>query len=74
MKPITCVPAACLLALSSCGVLAASDDEVERSFDPYRNGFPAAAGVTPGLVIRKDNLDAFREVLDPGMAMAVGRG
>ncbi|MBL8495287.1 MAG: DUF1329 domain-containing protein [Rhodocyclaceae bacterium] len=74
MKPIAFLPAPCLLALMSCGALAASDDEVERSFDPYRNGFPTAPGVVTGVVVRKDNLDAFREVLDPGLAMAVGRG
>ena len=48
--------------------MAFSDDEVERSFDPYRNGFPTAPGVVTGVVVRKDNLDAFREVLDPGLA------
>ena len=42
---------------------AATEADVENSFNPYKNGFPTVPGVTPGTMINKGNVDQFKEVL-----------
>jgi len=46
---------------------AATLEDVENSFYPYKNGLPEAAGVTPGMVINASNVDTVKAVLDPGI-------
>lgn len=48
--------------------------DVERSFNPYKDGMPSFPGLTPGMVINKDNVDKFKDVLDAGMVMVLKNG
>lgn len=53
---------------------AATEEDVENSFNPYRAALPSFPGLVPGMVINKANADAFQEVLDPATLMALKRG
>jgi len=53
---------------------AATPEDVENSFYPYKNGLPEAAGVTPGMVINASNVDSVKDVLDPGMYQHIKDG
>jgi hypothetical protein len=55
------VIAACTAATSQ----AASPEDVEQSFYPYKNGNPSLEGLTPGMVINQSNVDSVRDALDP---------
>lgn len=55
-------------------VQAASPEDIENSFYPYKNGFPTVDGVTPGMVINAGNVDAAKDVLDPEMYKHVKDG
>jgi hypothetical protein len=45
---------------------AASIDEVlQQSFEPYKSGTPTVPGITVGTVIDKNNVDKFKDALDP---------
>lgn len=58
-----------LLAAVACSsiALAATDADVDKSFFPYRNSVPAFPGIKPGLAIDKDNVDSFRNAVDPAL-------
>ena len=58
-----------LLAAVACASIAvgATDADVDRSFFPYRTSVPAFPGVKPGLVIGKDNVEPFRNAVDPAL-------
>lgn len=73
MKRLSHPLAACLLALAG-GAAAANLEDVDRSFEPYRQALPRLPGATPGLVIRKDNLEPFQEFVDAGTALAIRKG
>lgn len=62
------------LALSAGFATAASEADVEASFDPYKAGFPSFAGLSAGTVINKANADQFKDVLDAGMLMMIKNG
>jgi hypothetical protein len=67
-----------LLPLMAAGLVgsafAATDADVESSFNPYKAGMPAAAGVTPGTVINKANADQFKDVLSVGLHKLIKDG
>ena len=46
--------------------LAASEADIEKSFNPYKAGMPSHAGLTPGMTINKANVDQFKDVLAVG--------
>jgi hypothetical protein len=46
---------------------AASEADLEQSFQPYKGGTPSVAGLTPGTVIGKANAAQFKAALDPGL-------
>jgi hypothetical protein len=46
---------------------AASEQDLQNSFDPYVKGFPEFPGVKPGLVIDKTNLELYNAIFDPGL-------
>jgi hypothetical protein len=54
--------------------LAANDADVERSFNPYKDGFPSVAGLSAGTTINKDNVERFKDVLDAGMYLVIKNG
>lgn len=40
-----------------------SEDVIQETFYPYRHGVPQVAGISPGLVINKDNWEVAKDVL-----------
>jgi len=68
--------AAGLAALQLCAgeVSAATMEDVDRSFHPYRNWKPHVDGITPGMVIDTSNWQVAKDVLDPAMLEFVKKG
>ena len=76
-SPVMRIASKMLVALCLLGgavSLAAAEDEIEASFNPYRSGPPVFPGLIVGSVIGKANVDTFQEVLDPATYLAVKRG
>jgi Protein of unknown function (DUF1329) len=48
-------------------VQAATEADVEASFNPYKAGMPSFAGLSAGTVINKANADQFKDALAPGV-------
>tara|TARA_R110002110_G_scaffold105212_1_gene264713 strand:- start:1622 stop:2932 length:1311 start_codon:yes stop_codon:yes gene_type:complete len=48
-------------------VSAASLEDVEKSFYPYKDGAPSFSGLSEGMVINSSNADQFRDILDPAV-------
>lgn len=46
---------------------AATEADMDASFNPYKKGFPSYPGLTPGTVINKGNVDQFKEVVPAGV-------
>lgn len=61
-------------AALSTAALAATDQDVDNSFYPYKNGVPSFAGLTVGMTINQSNVDQFKEILDPAMYQFVKNG
>ena len=75
MRQILLAVSMALLASSAASIAyGATEADVEKSFFPYKDGVPTAAGVTPGAVINKDNVDQFKAVLDDGMYKVIKNG
>ena len=68
-KIVTAALTATLLA----GTAQASD-VVEKSFFPYKAGFPSHAFVKPGVVINAANVDQAKDVLDPATYETIKNG
>ena len=67
-----------LLPLLAAGLvgsaMAATEADVENSFNPYKGGMPSAPGVTQGTVINKGNADQFKDVLAAGLYKLIKDG
>lgn len=67
-----------LLPLMAAGVMgvaqAATDADVENSFNPYKAGMPSFPGLTAGTVINKANVDQFKDVLGAGVYKLIKDG
>jgi len=67
-----------MLPLMAAGVMgvaqAATDADVENSFNPYKAGMPSFPGLTAGTVINKANADQFKEVLGAGVYKLIKEG
>lgn len=64
---------ACLSLVSSTA-FAATLDDVDNSFNPYKNGFPQVDGIKPGMVINTSNWQMAKEVLDPAFLKYIQDG
>jgi hypothetical protein len=53
---------------------AATDADVDRSFHPYKSGFPSLPGLTPGVVVTPANIEQFKDAFDPGLYTMVKDG
>ena len=51
--------------------LAASADDLEQSFNPYRDGYSKFRGPAVGTVINKDNVEQFKDAIDPGLYLSI---
>ena len=54
--------------------LAATLQDVEKSFYPYKNGAPTVEGLSTGMVINKSNVAQFKDNLDPAMFQFISEG
>ena len=62
------------LALFSTLAFAVTDAEIEGSFFPYKSGVPSISGLTPGMVINKNNVQKFKDILDVATYGLVEKG
>jgi len=64
------------LALLACiGVAqAATEADVEHSFNPYKDGFPSFPGLSTGMTINKANVEQFKDAMDAGLYLTVKNG
>ncbi|MDR2837679.1 MAG: DUF1329 domain-containing protein [Azonexus sp.] len=53
---------------------AATDADVDNSFQPYKKGFPTVAGLSAGTTINKSNVEQFKDAFDPGLYEMVKDG
>lgn len=72
-KPIKALLPILLAALAG-GALAATEADVEASFNPYKAGMPSFPGLTAGTVIGKANADQFKDVLGAGVYKLLKEG
>jgi len=54
--------------------LAATEADVENSFNPYKSGMPSFPGLTPGMTINKTNVEQFKDVLGAGVYRLIKEG
>ncbi|MCU7814493.1 MAG: DUF1329 domain-containing protein [Candidatus Thiodiazotropha sp. (ex Rostrolucina anterorostrata)] len=66
--------AAAFMAISAMPAQAVTNEDVDNSFFPYRDGVPAHAGLKAGAVIDQSNVEPFKEVLDPAMQHFISQG
>lgn len=62
------------LAAFVAGAQAATEADVQRSFNPYKDGVPSFRGLSDGVTVNKTNVDDFKDVLDEGQYQAVKNG
>ncbi len=53
---------------------AVTDADVDLAFSPYKGGFPSFPGLSAGTVVNKNNVDQFKEVLDPANYQMIKEG
>ncbi|MFA7279441.1 MAG: DUF1329 domain-containing protein [Sterolibacterium sp.] len=63
-----------VLAVLAGNALAASIDDLEQSFNPYRHGSPKFQGLAAGALITRDNVEQFKDAMDPGLYLSIKRG
>ena len=61
-------------SLGSAQAYAATLEDVERSFYPYKDGAPQAEGLSVGMTINAGNADQFQDVLDEAIYEQVKNG
>ncbi|RME65116.1 MAG: DUF1329 domain-containing protein [Alphaproteobacteria bacterium] len=66
------VSAVALVAATA--VFAASPEDVDNSFYPYRNGVPTYPGLNAGMTIDANNAVQFKDILDPALYDQVKAG
>jgi hypothetical protein len=74
MRLLNMTLAAALMFAAAHPAQSATNEDVDNSFYPYRNGVPGFEGLKPGLVIDQSNVEQFKAVLDPAMAEFIGNG
>ncbi|RTL52255.1 MAG: DUF1329 domain-containing protein [Rhodocyclaceae bacterium] len=71
LKQLTLALSALFLSASA---FSATEADVEATFSPYKNGFPKAPGLTPGMTINKANVDQFKDILALGTYRVIKEG
>ncbi|MBN0986950.1 DUF1329 domain-containing protein [Amphritea pacifica] len=51
----------------SASAMAATEQDVQNAFYPYKNGVPTYQGLSAGMTINQANVDQFKEIIDPAM-------
>lgn len=65
---------ALLIAGLAGSAFAATEADVDNSFNPYKAGMPSFAGLTAGTVITKANVEQFKDVLGAGVYKLIKDG
>lgn len=63
-----------LLATLGAGALAATEADVETSFNPYKAGMPSFPGLSAGMTINKGNVQKFKELFDSSTYAFIEQG
>ena len=71
---LKCLGIASLLALSLEVAAEFTEEDVRNSFYPYESWTPSFPGYTPGMVIDQNNVDDFKDILDPALYEHVKSG
>ncbi|RTL48027.1 MAG: DUF1329 domain-containing protein [Rhodocyclaceae bacterium] len=71
LKQLTLALSAIFVASAAC---AATDADVDYSFDPYKNALPSVPGAVPGTIISKANVQKFKDLLDPATYALIEQG
>ena len=71
-KTLTSITLATALGVSQ--AQAATMEDVESSFFPYKEGGPTFAGLTSGMTINSGNVAQFKEILDAAMFQKISDG
>lgn len=66
--------AAAAMLAGAAAAHAATEADVEKSFNPYKDGFPSFPGLSAGMTIDKGNVEQFKDALDAAMYQAVKNG
>ena len=53
---------------------AATEADVDYSFNPYKAGIPSFSGLTAGMTINKGNVQKFKDILDSSSAALIEQG
>ncbi|SER08385.1 Protein of unknown function [Amphritea atlantica] len=56
-----------LTTIVSASAMAATEQDVQNAFYPYKNGVPTYQGLSAGMTINQANVDQFKEIIDPAM-------
>jgi len=68
------IATACVIAASAGAALAATEADVDATFNPYKKGFPSFPGLAVGLTINKVNVEQFKDVLAVGTYQIIKDG
>ena len=74
MRLLNTTLAAALVFAATVPAHSATNEDVDKSFYPYRDGVPGFEGLKAGVVIDQSNVAQFKSVLDPAMAEFIGNG
>lgn len=70
LKLIASAVTLCTISITN----AADEADVHKTFFPYKDGMPTFTGLQAGTVIDKSNLEQFKDIVDPGLQMAIENG
>lgn len=74
-RPIRLLTA--LAAVMTTGVVSAApftEEDIQKSFYPYKNWTPTYQGYTPGMVVNQGNVEQFKEILDAALYRFIKEG
>jgi hypothetical protein len=74
MRLLNTTLAAALMFAAALPAQSATNEDVDKSFYPYRDGVPSFEGLKAGVVIDQSNVEQFKPVLDPATAEFIGNG
>lgn len=76
-KGLTSFALVAIMSFSSAFAVAqdvVTSEDVENSFFPYRSGVPSYSGLKVGMIIDKDNVESFKDVLDAASFLFIKKG
>jgi hypothetical protein len=74
LKTVTALAVTGAMTALSSSAGAASLEDVERSFYPYKDSVPTHEGLEVGMTINASNVEQFKDIIDPGLYSFVADG